>query len=443
VPADARCLTLWVHENRAARVGRVIPLRIVVVPAPGRDRSPDPIFFLAGGPGQAATGLVAYPGIPKAMRSRRDLVFVDQRGTGGSNALTCPFYGPPQDVQSYFGPFLPVEKVRECRDRLARTADLSQYTTSSSVEDLEEVRVALGYQQVNLIGGSYGTRLAMEYVRRYGQHVRTVRLDGVVPTSIRMPEGFGITAQRALDDLLDECSGDPACSAAFPSIESEARAVFARLSESPVQATVRSERGGAAQVTVTAAHVAEAIRYMLYSSQQAARVPLVLHEAYRGDYGAIAQYLLRWRSDGTFDGLYLSVTCAEDVPFVASDAEAAESATFMRGYRVREQRAACELWPRGTAPGGIAEPVKSNVPALLVSGALDPVTTPEHGQAVAQWLPNSLHVIVPSGGHSLNGLTGLDCLDGIATRFIEQGSVRGLDTSCVSRIRRSGFAVVP
>lgn len=440
-PAGARCSTLFVYENRSAQGGRVIPLRIVVLPARASEGAADPVVFLAGGPGQAATDLIRHAGIPESVRSHRDFVFVDQRGTGGSNALTCAFYGPPMDVESYFRPFMPVDKVRECRERLRGRADLTQYTTSDAVGDLEEVRAALGYERFNLAAGSYGTRLGMEYVRRYEPRVRSVILEGVATPSTHMPENFGVFAQQALDGLLDECAAARDCAAAFPSVRARARAVFARLSKGPVRATVRHP--GSSQpvtVVVTKEHVAETIRYMTYTSYEAARVPLVLEAAFRNDFSPIAESLLRRRGDGTFDGLYLSITCTEDVPFVSPQAEEREASTYLAGYRLREQKAACAEWPRGPAPEWLGRPVAANVPVLIISGALDPATPPANGLAVSSTLPNSLHLTIPFGAHSPAGLSGLECLQAVKTKFLEQGSVEGLDTGCVSRITRPPFA---
>lgn len=444
LPPEARCSQLSVYENRSTQTGRLIPLRIAVLPARGARPEPDPVFFLAGGPGQAATWLIGDPAILNgAFRQRRDVVLVDQRGTGGSNPLICDFYGPPSDAGNYFDSFLPLSKVRKCRDRLSGAADLTQYTTASAVADLDDVRGALGYERINLVGGSYGTRLAMEYVRRHEPRVRSVVLEGAAATEMHVPEDFGILAQRALDALLDECAASEPCASSFPSIRAEARAVFDRLREGPVRAKVMSGGGRPVEVVVTKDHVAESIRYMMYSSHGAARVPFVLHAAYRGDYSAIAQYLFEWRSPGTFDGLYLSITCAEDVPFVSPDAESREASTYMSGYRVREQRAACAEWPRGPAPDWIGRPVAASVPVLIISGALDPVTPPEGGASVAKTLSRSVHVTVPFGGHSPAGLSGLDCLEALKADFLERASVEGLDTVCIGRIKRPGFVVRP
>jgi pimeloyl-ACP methyl ester carboxylesterase len=438
--SPARCYRLTVPE-RAGGGGRTIPLRIVVLPAVGADRAPDPVVYLAGGPGQAATRLVRDGSlVDSGFRSRRDLLLADQRGTGGSNPLTCRFYGPPDATQSYFDTFLPIEKVRACRTTLERSADLSQYTTASSVEDLEAIRVALGYPQLNLIGGSYGTRLAMEYVRRYERHVRTVILESPVTPAIHAPERFGELAARALDGLLDECLASPSCAEAFPNIRDEARVVFERLRGGPVSATVAHPAGGVpTQITLTRDHVGEAVRYLMYSSRGASLVPLFLHEAFSGNYASLANFLLRWRADGTFDGLYLSITCTEDVPLVAADAAERDDPTYLGGYRVRQQRAACAEWPRAAVDPKQITPVRASVPTLILSGTLDPVTPPANGDELAITLSNSRHIRVPSGGHSPNGLSGLDCLSDLKRRFLETARVDDLDVSCVARVTRPGF----
>jgi pimeloyl-ACP methyl ester carboxylesterase len=443
--AEARCLRLTVHENQTTRRGRTIPLRIVVLPATATERArreDDAIVYLAGGPGQAATTLIDDSLLAAdGLRARRDIVYADQRGTGRSNPLLCQFYGPPDQPQTYFDAFLPIAKVRACRSALERTADLTQYTTSASVEDLEAIRVALEYPRLTLVGGSYGTRLAMEYVRRYERRVRAVVLESPVTPVNHVPERFGAFAERALDGLLDECLADTACAQSFPAIRDEARQVFERLRRGPVTAVAEhpsARRPG--EVTLTRDHVAEAIRYLTYSSLGASRVPLYLHEAFKGDFSPIANFLIRWRANGTFDGLYLSITCTEDVPLVAPDAAERDDPTYLGGYRVRQQRAACAEWPRGARPGSSLLPVKTSVPILITSGTLDPVTPPENGDAIARTLAHSLHVRVPSGGHSPYGLRGLDCLDRLKRDFIERAGAGGLDTSCVSRIARPGFA---
>lgn len=439
----ARCYRLSVYEDQTTRRGRTIGLRIVVLPARSGAKASDAVVYLAGGPGQGATEFLGDNSFTiSGAREHRDAIFADQRGTGDSHPLSCQLYGPPDDAQSYFDAFLPLEKVKSCRARLETKADLSQYTTAASVEDLEAMRLALGYKQLTLVGGSYGTRLAMEYVRRYERHVRAVILEGPVTPANHVPEYFGQLAARALEGVLEECLATRTCRDAFPRIRDEAREVFERVRKAPVKAVAAHPSAQRpAEVTLTRDHVAEAIRYMLYSTAGASRVPLYLHDAFTGDFSPIASFLLRWRQRGAIDGLYISITCAEDVPFLGSAAADTDEPTFLGGYRVRQQRAACDAWPRGTKPASSERPVVSRVPTLIITGALDPVTPPENGDVLARTLQRSLHVRVPAGAHSLYGVQNLECIETLKRVFVEQATVDGLDTTCVGQMRRSGFVV--
>jgi pimeloyl-ACP methyl ester carboxylesterase len=434
---SVRCSTISVPENRTTGKGRMIALRVAVLPARGASRAEDAVFFLAGGPGQAATDLLRDPAMARhSLGTRRDLVFLDQRGTGHSTPLMCQFYNPDDYVQGAFADFMPVSRVRECRAVLEQNADLAQYTTAASVADLEDVRKALGYDRMNLSGGSYGTRLALEYVRAHPGRVRTVMLDGAVPPSLRMPEGFGRSAQQALDGVLDECAATPACARAFPDIRNESRMVFEQLSRGPITTRVT---GIARDVRMTRNNVAEAIRYLTYSSRGASRVPLLLHRAHQADFTGLANYLRDYRYPGTFEALYLSITCAEDVPFLSAEAASQDADTYLGSYRVREQQAACAEWPRGVVPAWHGQPVRADIPVLITTGLLDPVTPVSGADLVARTLPNSFHLKVPSGGHGLAGLRGLECLVEIKRDFIERASVVGLNTECLKTIARPGF----
>ncbi len=440
----ARCGTYEVFENRAARSGRKIKLKIVVFPATGPDKAPDPLFYIPGGPGSSATEDAPYVAqVWAKIRERRDLVFVDQRGTGGSNPLNCEFFDPA-DPASYFGFYFPLADVRRCREQLEPKADLRLYTTPVAMDDLNEVRAALGYERINLSGGSYGTRAAQVYVRRHGAHVRAVVLQGVSPTNQFMPRDFPQHTERALNGVLDECAADEACRAAFPRLRDEAKAVLERLMRGPVEVEVKHpETGKNTPVKLSRDLAAEAVRYMLYQPGAAGRIPLLLHLAAQGDFAPLAEAALFYRrqivATGS-NGMYLSVTCAEDLPWIRpGEGERNAANTFLGDYRLRQQRAACELWPRAQVPKDYAGPTRADVPALILTGQWDPVTPPAYGDAAARHLPNSLHVVVPHGGHGFGGLDGLDCIRNLVADFIERGTTKGLDVSCVKGIRRRGF----
>lgn len=446
IKGEAKCGSFEVFENRETRTGRKIKLNILVLPATTKQREPDPLFYFAGGPGQAATEEAA--GLAEALAAihqHRDLVFVDQRGTGSSNPLNCVLFDP-KDPQSYLGSFLPEDAVRKCRQELETKADLTLYTTNIAMDDLDDVRAALGYNQINLFGGSYGTRASLVYLRRHPAHVRAVVLHGVAPTNQFMPLSFPRDTERALQGVLAECQADEACRTAFPEAKVDADYVLESLLQSPAQTEVKLEgTNDPVRLRLNRNLAAEAIRYMLYNPGAASRIPLFLNSARHGKYEPLIQAAFWYRKNlvatGS-NGMYLSVTCAEDLPFVNAD-EASKIAenTFLGRYRYIEQRDACELWPKAKVDAGYTEPVKSDKPVLILTGEWDPVTPPSQGDGAARTLSNSLHVVVPHGGHGLDGLEGIECVDQIVTQFIERGQVKGLDTACVKNIKRKGFAL--
>ena len=443
---DAKCGTLEVFENRATRKGRKININVIVLPATGRQREPDPLFYFAGGPGAAATE--DAPGIAKVFaktREHRDLVFVDQRGTGKSNPLNCELFHPA-DPQSYLGSFFPVEEVRKCREQLEPKADLTLYTTNIAMDDIDDVRAALGYQQINLFGGSYGTRAALVYLRRHPKHVRAVVLHGVAPTNQFMPLHFPQDTERALQGVLAECEADEACHKAFPKVKDDAAYALGILMQSPAQSELQLEGTTNKVFLRLNAHLAaEAVRYMLYSPGPASRIPLFLHLARHGNYDPLTQAAFFYRKNlvatGS-NGMYLSVTCAEDLPFVnPQQAEKLAANTVLGSYRYDQQSEACTLWPQAKIDPGYAEPVRSNKPVLIITGEWDPVTPPSQAEAAAKTLSNSLQIVVPHGGHGLDGLENIECVEGLLITFIERGTVKGLDTACVKTIKRKGFAL--
>lgn len=448
------CGTYEVFENRATKQGRKISLKIVVFVATGANPEPDPFVYIPGGPGSSATEDAPYLAKPFAkIREHRDLLFVDQRGTGGSNPLNCVLFNPA-DLQSYLGYFFPLEDVRKCREQLESKSDLTLYTTTIGMDDLNEVRAALGYKQLNLYGASYGTRAALTYLKRHSASVRTVTLFGVSPTNQFMPVAFPRDTERALQGVLSECSGDEACSKAFPNLKQEAKAVLEKLSKGPVEVAVNKEistgnnaAANAPQTPVTKVNVqlsrnlvAEAIRYMLYNPAAALRIPLFLHLAANDDFEPLAIAALNYRRDlvgSGSNGMYLTVTCAEDLPWIKpNEAQQLAANTFLGDYRFRQQREACALWPRASLAAGYAEPVRSDVPVLIFTGEWDPVTPPSNGAGVAKHLSQSLHLVVPHGGHGFNGLVGTDCVDRIQNDFVVRGTTKGLETSCVNAIHR-------
>lgn len=442
---DARCGTVRVPENRD-QPERMLALNVVVLPARSAAPARQALAVFGGGPGQAATDMAEWVGEKfDALRDERDLLFVDQRGTGRSGPLQCQLRDPA-DPQSYLDDYLPPERTARCLEELGRTADLTRYGYLEVARDTEAVRRALGYERLDLWGASYGTRAAQGYARAYSQHVRSMALEGVVPFGYHQPREFARAMEAALAGIVRDCRADATCAAAFPDFAREVRAVADRLRETPGTAEITDpETGARLRLTLTREMYADLLRRMLYDVNRAGQIPHLVHRAYEGDYRPAVRVALQDRralQRGLYWGLYMAITCTEDVPFVDAQAAAADNGrTLLGDWRVRQQKAACRGWPTYALPADYHQRLPSHIPTMLVSGELDPVTPPYTGDSAAAVLRNSLHVVVPFAAHSYFGLEGAECVDALLVRFIRQGSVQGLDTSCVRQMRRRPFVI--
>lgn len=438
---EARCAKYEVFEDRAAKSGRKIALNLLVLPATGASPASDPVFFLAGGPGQGAATLAAGIGdfLP-FIRNERDIVFVDQRGTGASNLLDCTLRGDRNDMHSYFNQPYSADAVRACRAELEKVANLALYTTPIAMDDLDEVRDALGYERINLYGGSYGTNAALVYLRQHPDRVRSVVLKGIAPTDYKLPLAFSKGVQHAVDRLLDDCATDATCHKTFPKLKEEFLSLLTRLDKTPASFEATNPvTGETQQLTMSRANFMENLRVMLYVPELTSLLPLIIHSAYENDYLPFATYafvLVRGIDTQIAKGMQLSVLCSEHIPFI-TDADIARETkgTYYGDEHVMDYRRACALWPSVKAPASFLEPVKSNVPVLMVSGDVDPVTPPAYGAAAARSLPNSRQIVIHNGTH----LTASDCIDNLVAQFISKGTAATLDTSCADAIKRPPF----
>ena len=430
--------TFKVFENRETQEGRMIELKVSVLHATGANPRPDPLFYLAGGPGQAVAEM--WRGFAKShYREERDIVLVNQRGTGGDNFLQVEL-GSDDDLQGYLDPAFRAEPYQEALVRLQEEGfDLTQYSTFHAADDLNEVRIALGYDQINLMGGSYGTRASLVYMKRHPETVRGAVLNGVAPIAFRNPLYHAYGAHRALGMVLDECAEDPDCSRAFPDVRAELDAVLERLEKGPADAFVQL-RGSPDKVPVKVSRntFAETLRMMMYSSLNSRSVPLFIHQAFEGNFDPTAQQALQ-RNRALFTSLAMGmlhcVICAEDIDRIdPAEIEKETGYTFFGDFRVRQQMAICDFWPRSKLPADHGDPVSVEVPVLLISGTIDAVTPPRWGEEAAGHLPNSLHVVAP-GGHGVGG----ECIQGIIDAFMNTGSVAGIDTSCVKDMKLAPF----
>jgi pimeloyl-ACP methyl ester carboxylesterase len=438
LPGRSECGTHIVYEDRSAARGRTIELNIVLLPAVSRSPEPDPVFFLAGGPGQSAADSfpLLYP-VFQQINQRRDIVLVDQRGTGKSNPLECRNGGEDlqhdEDIEAW---------IESCLAGLE--ADPALYTTTIAMQDLDEVRSALGYSEVNLYGVSYGTRAALTYLQMYPDKVRSVILDGVVPQQQALGENAARDAQRSLDLIFTRCGEDPECSRAFPNLSVAFQNLLENLDEQPVEVTLpHPSKGGMVTLNFTKEMMTGAVRFLSYAPETSALLPLLIYTSnIEENYTLLAaQYLIL--SDqlvsGIAEGANYSVLCAEDEPFfTAEKVSSANAGTYLGNQQTDMLNRICEIWPRGQAPGWFKDPVVSDVPALLLSGELDPVTPPENAEEVAQGLTNSLHLVAKGQGHNI---VYRGCIPNLVNTFLDSASSGALNSQCVDVLQGAQFFV--
>ncbi len=434
---EGLCGTYSVWENRALKSGRKLSLKIMVLPALSSTPAADAFFPLAGGPGQSAIEAFPKTGSTNAIRKTRDVVLLDQRGVGGSAPMDCSLRDT-SSAQQVMGEEIPKERLETCVKQLQQTADLTQYTTSIFVDDLDEVRTALGYDKIDVLGGSYGTRAALVYLRQHGEHVRTITLEGVVPPEYRIPLSFAEALDGSLNKIFAKCAADAVCAKAYPGLRQEFVTILDRLDKQPASVQVKTASGMQA-VTISRGGFVMDLRPILYVPQVLNALPYLIHKAYEGDFAPYASVALQVRmaiDQSVNRDLSLSVTCAEDVPGMTEEMIEKESAgTYLGDFQVRQYRQACAEWVKGSVPANFRAPIKSDVPALLISGGLDPVTPPEISVALAKALSRSQVVVLEDGTHG----TGSACVDGIVGKFVETAAK--VDDTCVDSMKLGKFLV--
>ncbi len=441
-PDDAYCGSLTVPEDRSVQDGRTLSLKVVVLPALSRTPAPDPLFFLAGGPGQGAATMADMIGqMFGRVQTDRDIVLVDQRGTGGSGGLECA--STDDSLSGINEPSaVALDRLKSCLAGYG--ADTRMYTTPIAMDDLDAVRAWLGYDRINIYGGSYGTRAALAYLRHYGAHVRSVVLDGVAPPDLRLPLFAARDAQRALDRMFAACETDEACRSRHPRLGERVAALFARLEAAPPRVSLAHPRTGAVEpVTMTAQVLASIVASALYSPLTTSMLPELLTRAERDDFQGLVALAMVGDSaaENMSVGMHFSVICAEDVPRITeAEFDAVTTNTLFGRHLMRQTVEACGFWRAGTVPPEYFTPVTSDVPTLMLSGDLDPITPPSWGTTVARTLPHSLHVIAPQTGH---GVAASGCGIRMVADFLAAGTADGLDTSCVEAMTRPPFFAVP
>jgi pimeloyl-ACP methyl ester carboxylesterase len=436
------CGTLQRPLDPAAPAGAQIAIRYVVVAAMARRKFADPVFLLAGGPGQSAVSVAAAT-MPlfSRLNNRRDIVFVDQRGTGDSAPLQCP--DPEHEtLAEQADPERQVRLAARCKTELLKLSylksadDLRFFTTTIAVQDLEAVRRTLGAEQIDLVGASYGTRVALEYQRQFPHAVRRSVLDGVAPPDMALPASFSLDNQAALDALLAACAAAPACARDHPELRTRFEALLASL---PRTVTAAHPLTGRVESFVVGRDMLlGAVRNALYAPQIAAALPAAIDAASAGDFAGViglnATFAAR-KSSRIATGMHLSVVCAEDVPRLAtsSDRPGADFGTSFASFYERM----CATWPRAEVPAAFYSIPTSAAPVLVLSGGLDPATPPRHGERVVRALgPAARHIVVANAGH---GVLGIGCMRDVVYRFIDATSDRdalAVDAGCIAGVPR-------
>jgi pimeloyl-ACP methyl ester carboxylesterase len=428
----AECGELTVPENAAKPAGRQIRLAFARVPAISRRKHPDPLFILAGGPGMAATTFYAMvaPVFARIHRDR-DIILLDQRGTGASNPLNCD----GGDETDYHPDDTGIAaEARACLQKLSVKADVAQYTTSVAVNDLDRLRELLGYEHINLYGVSYGTRVAQQYLRRFSQHTRTLLLDGVVPPQLSLGASMAFDAEHSLERILARCAREKECRSQFGDPQRDYHDLWQALQTHGVAVSVTDPTTGKpTRFEFTRFHLATVLRLSIYSAEPTALLPLLLHETHESnDFSSLAvQFLLLTRAytDVVAVGMNNTVACTEDLAFYdpkTTDRSKLEN-TFLGTAQLDGLLTVCGIWPRGPIDSDFHAPLHSDVPALLLSGSDDPVTPPAYAEQARHGLTNSLHIVLQDFGH---GQLAAACMDRVMEQFVNRASVAGLDVSC-------------
>ncbi|HEX3458067.1 MAG TPA: alpha/beta fold hydrolase, partial [Candidatus Baltobacteraceae bacterium] len=421
------CGTYTVYEDRTARSGRVIALKFVVIKA--EHPSGRAVAFNPGGPGASSTVTAAaiadglFFRYFQALHDRYDILLVDNRGTGESAPQPCNF-APADSPQFYFRQLWPDSLVRRCRAQLSTRADLSLYATSIAADDLDDVRAALGYSKLVLNGGSYGTTLFLDYARRHPTSVESLVLIGVAPPHfIIIPLQDAAGAQLSMDRLIAECNSDTDCNRNFPSLGSHFDALVRRFDKGDLSAPLRNATTKRTTVVRLSKEVfTDRLRQLLYYPENARYAPFIIDRAYRGNYMPLAtmvDVVSRGFATLLAEGLNLSVTCAEDNPFITESAIRNTSAhSFEGALRVRAQQRACRIWDVHPVSAAFGEPVRSEAPMLMISGSDDPTSPAKFAQDALPYLPNARILLIRNGSHG----TETQCSDQLVTEFVRAGS---------------------
>lgn len=431
-----RCISLTVPLDYAAPKGETIAISVAIAPATTARPKPDPLFVFAGGPGQAATGM--GPWLTSAFapaRRERDIVLFDIRGTGLSTPIDCPF---TLTSEKNGGEALADDAAACATKAGSKTSFLS---STEIVQDIERMRAALGYSKINLWGGSFGTRVSQHYARRYPAHVRAAVLDAATPVDSSIFETAPRYGQQALERLFRDCAEDKACATTFPDLKDAFARILDRAASNPALLNAIDPRSGKPSKTlIDRDAVAGIVRGALYSGHYRAVLPFAITQADTGNFSpllALGTSTSEWSAETMSLATMLGVICPEDYSRARN---AATSTGFMQDSYIRTFSAACSNWPHKPIPRIMLEAFNTNIPALVISGAADPVTPTASGAATLRMFASSVHVVIPNGFHTNSGSK---CIADLIGEFLKDPNKGARDHACVAKITKSRFMLSP
>jgi len=436
IRSQVQCGTLQVPENYAQPNDAQISINFAVLPAIDNSKQKTPLMFLAGGPGQAAVELAA--GLRKVfseVHKTHDIILVDQRGTGKSHPLECTDIDE-LDVYQAIPENFSLQDVKDCLAQFE--GDLSQYNSENAIRDFDAIRSALGHKQLNLYGGSYGTRAGLVYMRMFPDSIRSVVLDSVGP--IEVPIGlFGQSSAQSFQLVLEHCIEEEACNNAYPNLSKEFEQLKTRFDESNVTLTIPHPRlGSNTPFIVSKSKFIGTIFRQLYSVQMRSLIPLVIHQAFLENYAPLAGLIATSEGGmGIYTGLLFNITCNEDFPRITETMFERDAdnnfggADSQMGFKM-----VCPIWPQYRPSEDFYQPVTANIPTLILSGGLDPVTPASNGEYPDKTLPNSHHVVIENAAHTVAMST---CASDIVYEFITSLELKKLDESCLEDVPKESF----